>query len=150
MMVVREVTKQDYFMLMNIADSFRKEFYQSYVSRDTGLQPFNQIMTMIYHGAGVGLIAVENDQPVGAILSVMSPHIWDSTNYMLNEVMFYVMPDKRKGTAGGRLLKKYVEVGDKLIEADRISHYTMAQTNRTNLNYEKYGFKLTEQIYVRN
>lgn len=149
-MVVKEVTKVDHYNLMIIADSFRKEFYQSHIGYDTGLQPFNNIMTMIYHGAGVGLIAVENDLPVGAILSVMTPHIWDSSKYILNEVMFYVMPEKRKGTAGGRLLKKYVEVGDKLIKDDRISHYTMAQTTRTNLNYEKYGFKLSEQIYVRN
>ena len=137
-------------MLMTIADSFRTEFYKQDIKYDTGLQPFNQIMTMIYHGAGVGLIAVENDQPVGAILAITTPHIWDSSNYILNEVMFYVMPDKRKGTAGGRLLKKYVEVGDQLIKNERISYYTMAQTTRTNLNYEKYGFKLTEQTYVRN
>jgi GNAT superfamily N-acetyltransferase len=112
-------------------------------SEETGLK----ILTMIIVGLGVALISEKDDKPTGMLLAIKTPYMWDQDKLIMNEIAYWVEPEYRGSTAGYRLLSKYVEYCDELIDNKTIANYTMSQMAGQTLDYSKFGLKPVETTW---
>lgn len=112
-------------------------------SEETGLK----ILTMIIVGLGVALISEKDDKPTGMLLAIKTPYMWDQNKLIMNEIAYWVEEEYRGSTAGYRLLSKYVEYCDELIDNKTIVNYTMSQMAGQTLDYSKFGLKPVETTW---
>ena len=112
-------------------------------SEETGLK----ILTMIIVGLGVALISEKDNKPTGMLLAIKTPYMWDQDKLIMNEIAYWVEPEYRGSTAGYRLLSKYVEYCDELIDNKTIVNYTMSQMAGQTLDYSKFGLKPVETTW---
>jgi hypothetical protein len=100
--------------------------------------------------AGYIWLAYIDDQAVGILAAVKEPNMWSPKHQQLRELVWYVLPEYREQTVGGRLFLTYCNEGDSLIRAGVIDGYfttRMATTN--NIDLERRGFKLKESTYLK-
>jgi hypothetical protein len=108
----------------------------------------NKLFHTIIVGGGIALIA-EKEKPIGMILGVIDNNVWDPNITMLRELVYWVEPEHRGGTAGYRLLKAYNASAQKLIDNKRIQLYTMTKmTNSPDIDFSRFGYSKTEETWV--
>jgi hypothetical protein len=144
--MIRQATRQDKEQIIQIMKLFRAE---SNIKQYQGLdnEPYwNKMLDTILAGAGV--IFIEDN--VGLIMAIITPTIWcDKTLYM-QELAWYVKPEKRNTSIGYRLLKKYVEYGNKLKEEGRISMFAIAKmVTSPDIKYGKFGFTKLDENWIQ-
>ncbi len=104
--------------------------------------------TFIQHG--YIWLAFKDAEPIGMLIAVKEPNVWSPQNHQLRELIWYIIPEYRNSTIGGRLFAKYCEKGDELMENGSIDGYfTTKMTTTANYNLEKRGFKLKEYTYLK-
>jgi N-acetylglutamate synthase-like GNAT family acetyltransferase len=144
--MIRQATRQDKEQIIQLMKLFRAE---SNIKQYQGLdnEPYwNKMLDTILAGAGV--IFIEDN--VGLIMAIITPTIWcDKTLYM-QELAWYVIPEKRNTSVGYRLLKKYVEYGNKLKEEGRISMFAIAKmVTSPDIKYGKFGFTKLDENWIQ-
>lgn len=96
---------------------------------------------------GNGVIFIKEN--IGLIAGIILPNIWDDTIFTLHELAWYVKPDFRYGKTGYELLKTYINYGNKLKESGRISLFTLSKLPSTNIDYERFGFRKTDENWIQ-
>lgn len=97
----------------------------------------------------VWLAYVEN-KPAGLLMAPVETNHWAPQYKQLRELVWFVKPEHRRSTIGGRLFLAYCDMGEKLLEENKIEGYfttRMATTDEVNL--ERRGFRLTERTYLK-
>ena len=144
--MIRQATKQDKKQIIELMKLFRAESnIKQYQELDN--EPYwNRLLDTILAGAGV--IFIEDN--VGLIMALITPTIWcDKTLYM-QELAWYVKPEQRNTTVGYRLLKKYVEYGNKLKEEGRIAMFAIAKmVTSPDIKYGKFGFTKLDENWIQ-
>lgn len=107
---------------------------------------------MIYSTMSNGYIwlAYVDDKPVGLLMAPVETNQWVPKYKQLRELVWFVSPEHRRSTIGGRLFKEYCNMGEQLLEQNKIEGYfttRMATTDEVNL--ERRGFRLTEKTYLK-
>lgn len=98
---------------------------------------------------GVIIIAEENNNIIGVIISTINSNILTSTNELITLVT-WVHKDKRNGSCFYRLHKLYEEKYNKLLNTKQIEKVLIFKLpSKTNINYEKLGYKLTQSTYEK-
>jgi hypothetical protein len=144
--MIRQATRQDKEQIIKLMKLFRAE---SNIKQYQGLdnEPYwNKMLDTILAGAGVIFI----EDGVGLIMAIITPTIWcDKTLYM-QELAWYVIPEKRNTSIGYRLLKKYVEYGNKLKEEGRIAMFAIAKmVTSPDIKYGKFGFTKLDENWIQ-
>ena len=113
--------------------------------------------SLIVKGAisqGLCMIALSSssNEPVGVCMGVLKPNMWSKTVLELEAICFYVKPEHRSTTAGGRLISKYMNTCKEMMsENDNILGSWVSlqtQTNLTDRTMIKHGYKLCETKYL--
>ena len=112
-------------------------------SEETALK----ILTAIIVGLGVAFVSEKDSKLTGMLLAIKTPFMWDQNKLLMNEIAYWVEPEYRGSTAGYRLLAKYVEHCDELMDNKTIVNYTMSQMAGQNLDYSKFGLKPAETTW---
>ncbi len=121
--MIRQATRQDKPQIIEMMKLFRGEAdIVQYRTLDN--EPYwNRLLDTIL--AGAGIVFIEDN--VGLIMALITPTIWcDKTLYM-QELAWYVVPEKRNTSVGYRLLKKYVDYGNQLKQEGRIAMFAIAK-----------------------
>ena len=144
--MIRQATRQDKEQIIKLMKLFRAE---SNIKQYQGLdnEPYwNKMLDTILAGAGVIFI----EDGIGLIMAIITPTIWcDKTLYM-QELAWYVIPEKRNTSVGYRLLKKYVEYGNKLKEEGRIAMFAIAKmVTSPDKKYGKFGFTKLDENWIQ-
>jgi hypothetical protein len=144
--MIRQATRQDKQQIIRMMKLFRAE---SNIVQYQGLdnEPYwNKLLDTIL--AGAGIIYIEDD--VGLIMALITPTVWcDKTLYM-QELAWYVIPEKRNTTIGYRLLKKYVDYGNELKSQGRIAMFAIAKmTTSPDIKYGKFGFTKLDENWIQ-
>jgi len=144
--MIRQATRQDKEQIIELMKLFRAE---SNIKQYQGLdnEPYwNKMLDTIL--AGAGIIFIEDN--VGLIMAIITPTVWcDKTLYM-QELAWYVKPEKRNTSIGYRLLKKYVEYGNKLKEEGRIAMFAIAKmVTSPDIKYGKFGFTKLDENWIQ-
>jgi hypothetical protein len=128
-------------MLWNYHDSGSVKV--NVTNEETGVR----ILTHILIGGGLALVSEKDDKVTGMLLAIKSPFLWDGTQFIMNEIAYWVEPEHRNSTAGYRLLKEYTNMCDTMLEEGKISNYTMSQMEGQSLDYSKFGLKPVEHTW---
>lgn len=98
---------------------------------------------MLYDGTGI--IVLKDEEPIGALGSLLVPNTFNPTIKTLVEIFWYVLPEHRNSRAGALLFKKFQELGNSLANESTLSLLPSSEVNITSLN--KRGFNLEEYSF---
>jgi len=107
-----------------------------------------QLLSHIFAGRGVALIAYREETPVGMLLGFIDRSIWEPKLCVLKELAYWVYPEYRGTSAGYRLLSKYNEVAQSFSDMGRIKTWTISKmVNSPDLDYSKLGYRKIEETW---
>jgi N-acetylglutamate synthase-like GNAT family acetyltransferase len=144
--MIRQATRHDKKQIIDLMKLFRLEAgIKQYHNLDN--EPYwDRLLDTIL--AGAGIIYIEDD--VGLIMGIISPTIWCDKTFYMQELAWYVKPEKRNTSIGYRLLKKYVEYGKELKEQGRISMFAIAKmVTSPDIKYGKFGFTKLDENWIQ-
>mgnify|MGYP003630146040 FL=1 len=96
---------------------------------------------------GVIIVAEEDNKIIGCIISLLNANIWTAMNELVT-IVTWVHKDKRNSSAFYRMHKLYKEEYTKLKKENKIDRVLMGcLPNKTNIKFEKLGYKLIERTY---
>lgn len=99
--------------------------------------------------AGQGFILVDK-QLNGMLLAVIVPNVWCPKVLELKELAWWVKPEHRNGTLGGKLWLEFNNQGNKMLESGRVKIVTTSSmVTSPKLDYVKRGFKQLETTYYK-
>ena len=145
-MKIRLANKFDIPNLLEMLRHYRDSGTIKGLSVDNELTAL-KILTAMIVGLGIAFISEKDNKPTGMLLAIKTPYLWDQDKLIMNEIAYWVEPEYRGSTAGYRLLAKYVEHCDELMDNKTIVNYTMSQMAGQNLNYSKFGLKPAETTW---
>jgi hypothetical protein len=107
-------------------------------------------ITWLVQQHGYIWLAYQKQQPVGLLMAVKEPSMWSPSYKSLKELVWYVVPEARSSTLGGKLFLQYCRKGDELLAQGEIQGYftTQMTTTRT-IDLESRGFRLTETTFLK-
>jgi len=144
--MIRQATRQDKPQIIEMMKLFRAEA-DIVQYRNLDNEPYwNRLLDTILAGAGVVFI----EDNVGLIMALITPTVWcDKTLYM-QELAWYVVPEKRNTSVGYRLLKKYVDYGNQLKQEGRIAMFAIAKmVTSPDVKYGKFGFSKLDENWIQ-
>jgi hypothetical protein len=95
-------------------------------------------------------LAFDSEEPVGILIAIKEPNMWNPKITQLRELVWYVVPEKRNSTVGGRLFKQYCLKGDELKQQGKINvYFTSMMTSTEACDLERRGFRCTERTYIK-
>lgn len=96
---------------------------------------------------GVIIVAEEDNKIIGCIISLLNANIWTAMNELVT-IVTWVHKDKRNSSAFYRMHKLYKEEYTKLKKENKIDRVLMGcLPNKTNIKFEKLGYRLIEKTY---
>jgi hypothetical protein len=96
---------------------------------------------------GRGFVLVD-DQMRGMLAAIIAPNFWCPTVSEVKEVAWWVHPDHRQGTIGGRLFFEFVKHSEMLVKQKR-AEIVCASLMHTSQVHELPGFKKIEMTFVK-
>lgn len=95
-------------------------------------------------------IAYDNDKPVGMLMSVIEPSMWNPQIRQYRELVWFVKKEVRKSLVGGRLFKKFIDKADELLASQQIHQcFTTRMSTTDSIGLERRGFCLAEHVYLK-
>ena len=106
----------------------------------------NLMMQMM---AGRGFVLIDNESR-GFIAALITTNVWCPEVYELHELAWWVKPEHRNGTVGGRLWKEFDRLATDLIDDGRIDvAVTAVMANNTWIDYTKRGYFPMQATFFR-
>ena len=99
--------------------------------------------------AGRGFVLIDNKSR-GFIAALITTNVWCPEVYELHELAWWVKPEHRNGTVGGRLWKEFDRLATDLIDDGRIDvAVTAVMANNTWIDYTKRGYSPMQATFFR-
>ena len=130
-------------MLERYKNSSPLEFHKK-----TSIDFARKILAQIWAGAGVAFVAEDSSGIHGMIIAIKNRNIWDPEIITINELAYWVNPERRGTSSGYRLLKAYVDHCKALKETGEIEYYTVSKMSTSpDLDYGRFGFNKLEEMW---
>jgi len=147
--MIREATKYDKTQIIDLIRLIRDESKIQELQFENEEQ-WNHLLDTMLAGAGIIYIDIKDDVLTGVIMGLIIPSVWCNKSLILHELMWFVKKEYRKFTIGYKLFKAFIEYGKKLKNENRIKYFVMGKLPTSpNMNYEKYGFKKTDESWIQ-
>jgi predicted GNAT superfamily acetyltransferase len=131
-------------MLKNYREVTPVEFFK-YCDNE---EYINKLLRHIFAGRGIVLLAYKEDKAIGMLVGFIEQSIWDPDICMMRELAYWVEPEHRGSSAAYRLLSKYNEIAQSLLDTGRIKTWTISKmVNSPDLSYDKLGFRKVEETW---
>ena len=99
--------------------------------------------------AGRGFVLIDNESR-GFIAALITTNVWCPEVYELHDLAWWVKPEHRNGTVGGRLWKEFDRLATDLIDDGRIDvAVTAVMANNTWIDYTKRGYSPMQATFFR-
>ena len=147
--MIRLATRYDIPRLLEIVEAYSKE----YPIKTLGNEQFHRpqyvegLLFSIIKGRGFVLI---DDHMKGALIAIRQNNIWCPSVLELHELLWWVEPESRNTTVGGKLWIEYDKIATKMLE-DKVVDcvYTSVSANGPLINYIKRGYKAVGASFVK-
>lgn len=144
--MIRKATKYDKTQIIELMKLFRSEAQIKQFNNLDNEPYWNRLLDTILAGAGVIFI----EEGKGLLMALITHTAWCDKTFQMYELAWYVKPEYRNTSVGYRLLKSYVEYGQKLKEDGRITMFTMAKmVSSPDIKYEKFGFSKLDESWIQ-
>lgn len=148
--MIKLATHKDAKIILGLLQKFLQEtaYEQGLLASQNSEHLYKLIWSCMQHG--YIWIAFVDDEPVGMLMSIKEPNMWLPHAHELRELVWYVLPDHRKNTIGGKLFLTFCNKGDNLLQSGLIDGYFTTRMSTTdNYNLQRRGFRLVEQTYIK-
>lgn len=99
---------------------------------------------------GRGFILIDDDHR-GMIAAIVTQNVWCPKVLELKELAWWVMPEHRGNSLGGRLWVKFDELAQDMINKKRVDFVcTTVMANSPLIDYTKRGYKPLEATFFRD
>ena len=106
-----------------------------------------QLLFEIIMGRGFILI---DQHMTGVLIALKNQNIWSKTVIELNELLWWVEPDHRNGTIGGRLWKEFDRMAEEMLKAGTIQMVvTSVSPIGPMIDYTKRGYSILGASFFR-
>lgn len=147
--MIRKATRYDIPMLLDLVREYNKEIpIKVYKNKELHDETYvsNLLFTLI---KGRGFVLIDDDFR-GMLLAVVIANVWCPKAFELHELAWWVEPEYRNTSLGGRLWIEFNKEAQKMLNEKRVSSvYTSLMENSPSIDYEKRGFKKLETKYFR-
>lgn len=147
--MIREANKHDMPQLLQMMRDYSTQTpvpaLQSAAAHDEA--HVANLMTQMM--AGRGFVLIDNESR-GFIAALITTNVWCPEVYELHELAWWVKPEHRNGTVGGRLWKEFDRLATDLIDDGRIDvAVTAVMANNTWIDYTKRGYAPMQATFFR-
>lgn len=146
--MIRQANKFDLEELTELVKEFCKEI-PSKLAKD--LQNFDEnnvkklLLSLV---SGCGFVFIDEDKN-GFIAAVATKNTWFPNIIELHELAWWVKPEKRNTSLGGKLFISFEKQAKEWLDVGRIhAVFATLTANSPQINYEKRGFHLLETHYL--
>ena len=147
--MIRLANKFDIPILIAMIQEFSKEtLIQKY--KDQALWDKKYVGNLLYSLIlGRGFIVIDENLK-GMIIAMITPNVWCPKSNQLNELAWWVAPEARNGSLGGKLWIEFNKQAQKLLDEKRIDVVmTSLMANSPKIDYSKRGFKQLHTTFFR-
>jgi N-acetylglutamate synthase-like GNAT family acetyltransferase len=147
--MIRQATKYDIYKITEMMREYALE-----APVETFKDPVNQnadyFAQLIYELiAGKGFVLID-DNLNGMLIAAITPNVWCPKVLELKELAWWVKPEHRKGTLGGKLWLEFNKKGEELLDSGRINIIcSTVMVSSPAIDYEKRGYKKLETTYFK-
>lgn len=144
---MRYATKYDMPHLVDMMKSYAKE---SGIETLQKKQNEGHVKTLFYEMLkGRGFILVD-DQLRGFLAAYITSNFWNSNVRELHEVAWWVMPEYRDTSIGGRLWLRFNKLAQDLLDQKRVQIVcTSLMPSSPDIDYTRYKFKPLQATFYR-
>ena len=147
--MIREANKHDMPQLLQMMRDYSTQTpvpaLQAAAAHDEA-HVANLMMQMM---AGRGFVLIDNESR-GFIAALITTNVWCPEVYELHELAWWVKPEHRNGTVGGRLWKEFDRLATDLIDDGRIDvAVTAVMANNSWIDYTKRGYSPMQATFFR-
>ena len=147
--MIRHATKYDIPILVDMVRQYASEFPSKLAKQEKWFdkQYIQQVLyTMI---AGRGFVLLDDDER-GFLAAMIVPNLWYPSLMELSELAWWVKPEHRDTTVGGKLWIQFDKEAEAMKAEDRIQVIKTALTvGSPAIDYEKRGYKKLETAYFK-
>lgn len=147
--MIRLATRYDIPRLLEIVEAYAHENPIKCLGKSHNHFP-KYVEELLYSIiAGRGFIYIDNNMR-GAIVAIKQGNVWSPKVKELNELLWWVEPEHRNGTIGGRLWKAFDERAEAMLKAGDIDFVvTSISANGPLIDYTKRGYARLGASFVR-
>ena len=148
--MIRLATHDDTYLVTRLLKQFLSE-----TSYDLAEQAGNDLehlckLTWLTLQHGYIWLAFDRDQPVGLLMAIREPNMWLPKAHELREIVWFVVAEYRQHSLGGKLFLNYCKKGEELLKTGAIKGYfTTRMTTTDTIDYERRGFRKTEETFLK-
>jgi len=148
--MIRQATKHDIPALVWMMREYAKEAPVPVLANAEthDAEHVKQLIFQILCGRGFVLI---DDDHRGMIVAIVTQNVWSPKVLELHELAWWVMPEHRGKSIGGRLWIKFDELAQNMLNNKRVDFVcTTVMANSPLIDYTKRGYKPLEATFFRN
>lgn len=147
--MIRLATRYDIPRLLEIVEAYAYENPIKSLGKPSNHFPKYVEELLFSIIAGRGFIYIDNNMR-GAIVAIKQGNVWSPKVKELNELLWWVEPEYRNGTIGGRLWKAFDERAEAMLKAGDIDFVvTSISANGPLIDYTKRGYAPLGASFVR-
>jgi len=147
--MIREATRYDIPRLLEIVEAYA---YENPIKKlgDVNTHDPKYVEQLLFGIIlGRGFIYIDANMR-GAIVAYKSSNIWSPKVKELNELLWWVEPEHRNGTIGGRLWKAFDDRAKAMLQAGDIDFVcTSISANGPLIDYTRRGYKPLGATFVK-
>jgi len=147
--MIRLATRYDIPRLLEIVEAYA---FENPINKlgDTGNHDARYVEELLFGIIqGRGFIYIDNSMR-GAIIAYKSSNIWCPRLKELNELLWWVEPEHRNGTIGGRLWNAFNEQATQMLKAEEVDFVcTSISANGPLIDYTRRGYKALGATFVK-
>jgi N-acetylglutamate synthase-like GNAT family acetyltransferase len=146
---IRKASHFDVVAILDLLREYRALMPYGLLQNADDAEHVTALLSEMMAGKGIVFVAEVDKKIVGVLVAGIMPSIWSAKHLLLTEFAYFVKEEYRGGTAGYRLLAKYLEEAIKLKEEGRITNFFISKmVNSPDLNYGRFGFQKLEEFWV--
>ena len=147
--MIREANKHDMPALLQMMRDYSTQTPVPALQTAAAHDEAHVVNLMTQMMAGRGFVLIDNECR-GFIAALITTNVWCPEVYELHELAWWVKPEHRNGTVGGRLWKEFDRLATDLIDDGRIDvAVTAVMANNSWIDYTKRGYAPMQATFFR-
>ena len=147
--MIRKATRYDIPRILEMVEAYAYEMPIKCLSdvKNHNAQDVEQMLFEIIMGRGFILI---DTHMTGILIALKNKNIWCKTVTELNELLWWVEPEHRNGTIGGRLWKEFDRLAEEMLKEGTIQMVvTSVSPMGPMIDYTKRGYSIFGASFFR-
>jgi N-acetylglutamate synthase-like GNAT family acetyltransferase len=147
--MIRKATRYDIPRLLEIVEAYSRENPIKILGhpKNFDAKHLENLLFGIIMGRGFAYI---DNHMRGAIIGIKTQNVWSPKVRELNELLWWVEPEYRNGTVGGRLWKAFDKEANEMLARGEI-HFSITSVSAAGplIDYTKRGYKPVGASFVK-